>query len=141
MLKRSGASHIKLLRVLQDREYFPLGSDQPRSLEARVVVATNRELKQLANDGQVRQDLYYRLRTHHVRIPPLRERINDVRLLLDRYVEEAAREFGKPRPHYPPELVQHLMAHNFPGNIRELRAMVYDAVGKHSFGVMSIGCL
>ena len=93
-----GASQIKLLRVLQDREYFPLGSDQPRSVDARVVVATNRELKQLANDGQIRQDLYYRLRTHHVHIPPLRERLDDVPLLLDRYVEEAAREFGKPEP-------------------------------------------
>ncbi len=136
----SGASQVKLLRVIQGREYFPLGSDKPRPVEARIVVATNKELDLLAKDGSMRQDLYYRLRTHHVHIPPLRERINDVRQLLDHYVEEAAREFGKSRPHYPPELVQHLMAHNFPGNIRELRAMVYDAVGKHSFGVMSIGC-
>jgi DNA-binding NtrC family response regulator len=88
----------------------------------------------------MRQDLYYRLRTHHVHIPPLRARINDVPLLLDRYLEEAAQQFGKPRPHFPPQLVQHLMAYNFPGNVRELRAMVYDAVGKHSFGVLSIGC-
>jgi len=135
----SGASQIKLLRVLQDREYFPLGSDKPRSVDARVVVATNRELKQLTKDGEMRQDLYYRLRTHHVHIPPLRERLGDVPLLLDHYVEEAALEFGKPRPTYPPELIQHLMTHNFPGNIRELRAMVFDAVGKHSSRVMSIG--
>ena len=134
-----GASQIKLLRVLQDREYFPLGADQPRSVDARVVVATNRELKQLTNDGQIRQDLYYRLRTHQVHIPPLRERLDDIPLLLDYYLEEAARAFAKSEPNYPPELIKYLMIHNFPGNIRELRAMVYDAVGKHSSRVMSIG--
>lgn len=135
-----GGLQVKLLRVLQDREYFPLGSDRPHAVEARIVVATNKELEQLAHDGSLRQDLYYRLRTHHVHIPPLRERVNDIPLLLDHYLEEAARAFGKAVPHYPPELVQHLMAYSFPGNIRELRAMVYDAVGKHAFGVMSIGC-
>jgi len=133
------ASQIKLLRVIQDREFFPLGSDLPRSVDARIVVATNRELSQLANDGEMRQDLYYRLRTHHVHIPPLRERLDDIPLLLDRYIEEAAREFGKPKPSYPPELITYLRAHHFPGNVRELRAMVYDAVGKHSARLMSIG--
>ncbi|MEN6440626.1 MAG: sigma 54-interacting transcriptional regulator, partial [Syntrophobacter sp.] len=135
----SAASQIKLLRVIQDREYLPLGSDRPRSVGARIVVATNRELDQLASEGSMRRDLYYRLRTHHVHIPPLRERLNDVPLLLDRYIEEAARDFGKPKPYYPPELAQHLMTYNFPGNVRELRAMIYDAVGKHSSHVMSIG--
>ena len=134
----SPASQIKLLRVLQDRKYFPLGSDKPRSVDARVLVATNRDLKQLANDGGMRQDLYYRLRTHHVDIPPLRERPGDVPLLLDYYLEEASREFGKPKPSCPPRLPQLLAAHHFPGNVRELRAMVYDAVGKHSSGAISM---
>ena len=134
----SPASQIKLLRVIQDRKYFPLGSDKPRSVDARILVATNRDLKQLANDGAMRQDLYYRLRTHHVDIPPLRERLNDVPLLLDYYMEEAAREFGKPKPSYPPQLPQLLATHNFPGNVRELRAMVYDAVSKHSSRLMSM---
>ncbi len=132
------ASQIKLLRVIQDRQYFPLGSDEARSVEARILVATNRDLKQFAKDGTMRQDLYYRLRTHQVDIPPLRERLNDVPLLLDYYMEEAARDFGKPVPSYPPQLLELLMTHNFPGNVRELRAMVYDAVSKHSSRLMSM---
>lgn len=132
------SSQIKLLRVLQDREYFPLGSDQPRPADARVVVATNREIRELVSTGRMRQDLHYRLRTHHIHVPPLRKRMPDIPLLLDHYIEEAANEFGKTRPTYPPELLQLLMIHNFPGNVRELRAMVYDAVSKHSSRVMSM---
>lgn len=134
----SPASQIKLLRVLQDREFFPLGSDQPHPVEARILVATNRELKQLANEGAMRQDLFYRLRTHHVEIPPLRERLHDIPILLDHYIEEAAREYRKAKPSYPPQLPQLLMTYNFPGNVRELRAMVYDAVSKHSSRMMSM---
>jgi len=132
------ASQIKLLRVLQDREYFPLGSDQARQVGARVLVASNREMKRLGEGTNFRQDLYYRLRTHHVHIPPLRERPDDIPLLLDHYMEEAADKLGKPKPTYPPELPQLLTAYDFPGNVRELRAMVYDAVSKHSSRVMSM---
>jgi DNA-binding NtrC family response regulator len=132
------ASQIKLLRVIQARQYFPLGSDEAHSVEARILVATNRELKRLAKEGTIRQDLYYRLRTHQVDIPPLRERLNDVPLLLDYYIEEAARDFGKTIPSYPPQLRELLMTYNFPGNVRELRAMVYDAISKHSSRLMSM---
>lgn len=131
-------SQVKLLRVLQDHEYFPLGSDQPRPVEARVIVATNKELKRLGEGANFRPDLYYRLRTHNVHIPPLRDRPDDIPLLLVYYMEEAAHAFGKMRPTYPQELVQLLMAYDYPGNVRELRAMVYDAVGKHSSRVMSM---
>jgi DNA-binding NtrC family response regulator len=86
----------------------------------------------------MRQDLYNRLRTHHIHVPPLRKRRQDIPLLLDYYIEEAAKEFGKNRPTYPPELVQLLVVHNFPGNVRELRAMVYDAVGNHLSRLMSM---
>lgn len=134
----SPASQIKLLRVLQDRRYFPLGSDKPRSVEARVLVATNRNLQQLVNAGGMRQDLYYRLRTHHVAVPPLRQRPGDIPLLLDYYIEEAAGEFSKPKPSYPPRLPQLLATYRFPGNVRELRAMVYDAVSKHTSGAISM---
>jgi DNA-binding NtrC family response regulator len=132
------ASQIKLLRVLQNHEYFPLGSDQPLPVSARVVVATNKELKQLHEGANFRRDLYYRLRTHHVHIPPLRDRLDDIPLLLDHYVEEAANQLGKAGPTYPPELPQLLMAYDFPGNVRKLRAMIYDAVSKHSSRVMSM---
>ena len=131
-------SQVKLLRVLQDREYFPLGSDQARPVRARIIVATNRELKQLCEAGSFRRDLYYRIRTHHIHIPPLKERLEDIPLLLDHHVEQAAHQFGKAKPTYPPELLQLLMTYNFPGNVRELRSMVFDAVGKHSSRVMSM---
>ncbi len=132
------SSQIKLLRVLQDREYFPLGSDQPRPVSARIIVATNKDLKHLCESGTFRRDLYYRLRTHHFHIPPLRDRAEDIPLLLDHYMNEAAQEFGKEVPTYPPQLPQLLMTYSFPGNVRELRALVYDAVGKHSSCIMSM---
>lgn len=132
------SSQIKLLRVLQDREYFPLGSDEAHAVRARIIVATNKELRQLNEGGALRQDLFYRLRTHHLQIPALRERPEDIPLLLDYYIEEAAREFRKPVPTYPAALPQLLTGHYFPGNVRELRAMVYDAVGKHVSRVMSM---
>lgn len=132
------SSQVKLLRVIQDREYFPLGSDQPRPVDARIIVASNKELKELSDTGSFRRDLYYRLKTHQVSIPPLRERLQDIPLLLEHYLQAAADEFGKAKPAYPPELPQLLMTHSFPGNVRELRAMVYDALGKHSSRMMSM---
>jgi DNA-binding NtrC family response regulator len=134
----SEVSQVKLLRVLQDHEYFPLGSDQPRQVGARVLVATNREPKQLGDGTVFRKDLYYRLRTHHIHIPPLRDRQSDIPLLLDHYLEEASHKLGKGEPTYPNELPQLLMAYDFPGNIRELRAMVYDGVSRHTSRVMSM---
>lgn len=124
-------SQVKLLRLLQGGEYFPLGSDVPKRLRARVVVATHQDLAAKQAAGTFRRDLYYRLCTHHVQIPPLRERKGDLPLLLDHFLDEAARAFGKKKPTPPKELVQLLATYNFPGNIRELKAMVYDAVSTH----------
>jgi len=129
---------IKLLRVLQDREFYPLGSDHPRPVEARFVVATNKSIETLAGKAQFRQDLYYRLRTHHIHIPALRERLEDIPLLLEHFLEEASAQFGKPKPAYPRELPQLLKTHAYPGNIRELRSIVLDAVGRHTARMMSM---
>lgn len=132
------ASQVRLLRVLQEREYHPLGSDVPQPMQARIVAATNAVPSELLADGRFRKDFYYRLRTHHVQLPPLRERKGDIPLLLDHFVEASARELRKPVPAYPPQLPILLSAHAFPGNIRELRAMVYDAVGVHKKGMLSM---
>ncbi len=129
---------VKLLRVLQDREFFPLGADQPKPVEARFVVATNKSIETLAGKSGFRQDLYYRLRTHHIHIPPLRERLEDIPLLLEHFLEEASAQFDKPKPAYPPELHQLLKIHSYPGNIRELRSIVLDAVGRHGSRTMSM---
>ena len=132
------ASQIKLLRLLQEREYFPLGSDLPKTTDARIIVATNQDLEALQKKGQFRNDLYYRLRTHHLHIPPLRERLDDIPLLVDFFLEKASRSLGKKRPSYPVELISLLMNYTFPGNVRELEAMVYDAVSSHTSKKLSM---
>jgi DNA-binding NtrC family response regulator len=131
-------SQVKLLRLLQEGEYFPLGSDRPKRLKARVIVATHQNLAAKQAAGTFRRDLYYRLCTHHIQIPPLRERKGDIPLLLDHFLKEAARELGKKKPTPPKELVQLLATYSFPGNVRELRAMVYDAVSMHRDRILSM---
>lgn len=131
-------SQIKLLRLLQEGEYFPLGSDTPRRSDVRIVAATHRDLNLLQQSGAFRPDLYYRLCTHQVVLPSLAERREDIPLLLSHLLGEAARSMGKEAPTPPPELTAYLSTYPFPGNIRELRSMVYDAVAQHSRGVLSM---
>ena len=132
------ASQVKLLRLLQEGEYFPLGSDRPKRLKARVVVATHQNLALRQESGSFRRDLYYRLCTHLVQIPPLRERKGDLPPLLDHFLEEAARALGKKKPTPPRELLQLLATYAFPGNVRELKALVYNAVSVHRDRVLSM---
>jgi DNA-binding NtrC family response regulator len=134
----SVASQVKLLRLLQEGEYYPLGSDQPKRLQARVIVATHCDLAAEEAQGRFRRDLYYRLRTHHVHVPPLRERKEDIEPLLHHFLAEAAEAMGKPKPSLPRELVACLATYAFPGNVRELRAMVFDAVSLHTAGRLAM---
>jgi len=134
------ASQVKLLRLLQEGEYFPLGSDQPKRLKARIIVATHQNLSAKESAGSFRRDLYYRLRTHQVQIPPLRERKGDIALLLEHFLAEAAGALGKKKPTPPKGLAQFLATYSFPGNVRELRAMVYDAVSVHRDRMLSMDC-
>jgi DNA-binding NtrC family response regulator len=110
---------------------MPLGSDKTMKLNARIVVATNVNLEQKQKSGEFRKDLYYRLCTHQIEIPPLRKRTEDIPLLLDYFLAEAARDMNKNKPTPPPELETLLASYPFPGNIRELRAMVFNAVSVH----------
>jgi DNA-binding NtrC family response regulator len=134
----STMTQVKLLRLLQEGEYFPLGSDRPRRMRARVVVATNQDLAARQASGQFRKDLYYRLCTHRVHLPPLRQRMYDLPLLLDHFLDEAARSMAKKKPTYPKELPILLSTCHFPGNIRELKSMVYDAMSRHTSGILSM---
>lgn len=131
-------SQVKLLRLLQNGEYYPLGSDQPKQMTARVVVATHADLDAKMAAGEFRRDLYYRLYSHHVHLPPLRERKDDLPLLLDHFLTEAALKLGKKKPTPPKELVVLLSTYSFPGNIRELEAMIYDAVSQHTHKTLSM---
>jgi len=133
----SVASQVKLLRVIQEGEFFPLGSDRPRRLRARLVVATHHDLAARQAAGTFRRDLYFRLCTHHVTLPPLRDRLDDLPLLVEHFLAEAASALGKRKPTAPRQLCQLLATHPFPGNVRELRALVYNAVSLHQGGVLS----
>ena len=132
------ASQVKLLRLLQDGAYHPLGADRPRQSRARIVVATNCDVLQAVNAGTFRKDLYYRLRTHHVQLPPLRERTGDLPLLVAHFVEKAALAVGKPTPTVPLALHQLLKSYCFPGNLRELEAMIVDAVARQRGRILSL---
>ncbi|PKL10038.1 MAG: two-component system response regulator [Spirochaetae bacterium HGW-Spirochaetae-7] len=125
-------SQVKLLRLIEQRLYYPLGADLTRSSDALVVAATNRDLEAACDSGQFRQDLYYRLETHRIRLPPLRERLDDIPLLVESFVARASVKFERPEPLVPPELYELLGTYDFPGNVRELESMVYDAVGRAS---------
>ena len=131
-------SQVKLLRLLQDKTYYPLGDDFARMNNARIVVATNREIQFLRDAESFRSDLYFRLQNHHIQLPPLRERAVDIPLLVSHFVEHAAETLGKETPIPPPELVTLLETYHFPGNIRELEGMVVDAVSQHKGGELSI---
>ena len=134
----SEASQIKLLRLMQEHNYYPLGSDVPRKSDARIVLATNRDLRQRIASGRFRADLYYRLAVHEIVVPPLRRRKEDIPLLTTHFLEQAARSMGKKVPTPPDELFDLLATHDFPGNVRELRAMVFDAVAQHRSRVLSM---
>ena len=131
-------SQVKLLRLLQEQEYYQVGSDVPMVSDARILVATNRDLRGMTATGTFRNDLYFRLCTHQVQIPPLRERTEDIRVLLEHFLSEAARELKKKVPSYPPELITLLSLYDFPGNVREMKALVFDAVARHASGVLSM---
>jgi two-component system, NtrC family, response regulator HydG len=132
------SSQVKLLRLLDGGRYYPLGSDVPRQSDTRIVCATHRNLQELLAAGTFRKDLYYRLSAHQVHLPPLRERPEDIPLLVDCFLEEAAASQRKKKPVVPPELFTLLSSCPFPGNVRELRALVFDAMIQHKGGSLSV---
>lgn len=131
-------SQVKLLRLIQEKEYYPLGIDQPKKTNARMVCSTNHDLKKLVEKGSFRKDLFFRLNTHVIAVPPLRERREDIPMLLGHFLEDAARALRKRTPTPPPELLALLAAYEFPGNVRELQTLIADAVSRHRAGVLSM---
>jgi len=132
-------SQIKLLRLLQEREYLPLGSDKIRHSDARIIASTNQDLWALEKKGIFRKDLIYRLSTHTLTLPPLRDRLLDLPLLLDRFVCQAANELDKPIPELPKILIEQMETYPFKGNVRELKSMVYDAISRYKKGPITAG--
>ncbi|MCU0286125.1 MAG: sigma-54 dependent transcriptional regulator [Acidobacteria bacterium] len=124
----------KLLRLIQEKQYFPLGADQPQGTDARFIFATNKDLNDLKEKGKFRTDLFFRLNTHHIHLPPLRERREDISQLVVYFLNEAAKEYNKEIPCISDQLIALLFNYDFPGNIRELRSMVFEAVSLHRPG-------
>lgn len=129
-------SQIKLLRLIQEKEYYPLGSDLAKKTDCRIIAATNRDIKTQVSSEQFRKDLYYRFLAHQISIPPLRDRREDIQVLLNYFLKRAAEDLHKKIPSYPPELVTLLKNHAFPGNVRELQALVYNAMSRYESGIL-----
>jgi DNA-binding NtrC family response regulator len=118
----------KLLRVLQEREFYPVGADRAEKTEARVIAATHRDLEAMGERGEFRQDLYYRLRVVEMWIPPLRERLSDLPLLAEHLARRISGSLSRPVPVMSAEALNELMQHRWPGNIRELENCLIRAI-------------
>ncbi|MDX5585321.1 MAG: sigma-54 dependent transcriptional regulator [Aureibaculum sp.] len=132
----STSSQVKLLRLLQDKKYYPLGSDVAKNAYIHVIAATHHNLKNDIEQGRFRQDLYYRLTSHQIEVPPLRKRVEDILPLVLYFLGQAAQSMNKAAPEPSHELLTLLSNYHFPGNIRELRGMIYDAVAQHQSGTI-----
>ena len=110
----------RLLRVLQEQEIYAVGSDQPRSVDARVIVATHRDLEALLETGGFRKDLYYRIRVIEIDIPPLRERLEDLPVLAEHLIRRVSRSLRRDPPTLASDALAALASHEWPGNVREL---------------------
>jgi formate hydrogenlyase transcriptional activator len=128
----------KLLRVLQEQEFERLGSTRTRHTDARLIVATNRDLEEMIREKKFRSDLYYRLHVFPIRIPPLRERPEDIPLLVRHYVQQFSRRLGKSIDVIPPETMDTLVRYPWPGNVRELQNVLERAAILTLGGVLTI---
>jgi DNA-binding NtrC family response regulator len=132
----NNASQVKLLRLLQEDEYYSLGSDKKMKSTARILVATNSSLEDMIKSGSFRTDLYYRLCSHHIHLPSLSERRNDIPLLVEYFADKAAKELERPVPKASPEMLESLILRDFPGNVRELKGLVMNAVAVSKPGTL-----
>jgi len=118
------ALQAKLLRVLQEREFSPVGTDRVHRVDVRVIAATNRDLNDMVQRGEFREDLLYRLDVYNIRVPALRDRGQDIPLLADTFLNQLRREMGKPVESFQREALEALAQYDWPGNVRELRNAV-----------------
>ena len=129
-------AQIQLLRVLEDGLVFPLGKDRPHKVDVRLIVTTNQNLKELVEQGKIREDFYHRIFALTVTVPPLRKRIEDLPLLVSYFVKQSAGRNGVPVPEIPDKTLGDMMRYSWPGNIRELRHAVERMIITSTDGVM-----
>ncbi|GKS57180.1 acetoacetate metabolism regulatory protein AtoC [Nitrospira sp.] len=130
-------TQVKLLRVIQEREFRRVGGTQDVKVDVRIIAATNRDLERAVAEGTFREDLYYRLDVIPIRLPPLRVRTGDIPLLVQHFLDQFAKESGKPAPSIAPDAVQALLAHEWRGNVRELENLIERAVAFSSGGTIT----
>ena len=123
-----GQAQAKLLRVLQEREVQRVGGTKPESVNVRLIAATNQDLADAVASGRFRTDLFYRLNVFPIRLPPLRERRDDIALLAQRFVRRFAERLHKTPPRLAGEALERLVAYSWPGNVRELQNVIDRAV-------------
>lgn len=129
-------SQVKLLRLLQEKEYSPLGSDIVKTSNALIIAATNVDLEKKVEENQFRKDLYYRIATHQIHIPALRDRKDDIPLLLDHFLNEACLSMSIKLPRITQQLRVLLDSYHFPGNVRELQSLIFDAIARQENGTL-----
>jgi two-component system response regulator AtoC len=129
----------KLLRVLQSQEFRRIGDDQDRRVDVRIITATNRDLEQLVARGGFRQDLYYRINVFPMRLPPLRERPEDIALLVHHFMQKYRARLGKVIEGLTPPALARLAAYDFPGNVRELENKIHQAMVVASGPMIEVG--
>jgi formate hydrogenlyase transcriptional activator len=130
----------KFCRVLQEREFERLGSSQTIRVDFRLVAATNRNLAEMVGNGQFRRDLYYRLCVFPIELPPLRDRIEDIPMLVWHYVKKYAQQMNKQVENILPEDMEALVHHGWPGNVRELQNIIERSMVVSAGGVLAISC-
>ena len=126
----------KLLRVLEDHEYYPVGGEQPERTDARVIAATHRDLEAMIGNGEFREDLYYRLRVVEIAVPPLRERMGDLPILAEHLVRKTSEELHRGLPVLSDDVLAAMERHPWPGNVRELENCLTRAVVLSTGGVI-----
>jgi two-component system response regulator PilR (NtrC family) len=131
------AMQVKLLRALQERKVRPVGGEKEIDVDVRVVAATNRDLDAAIAAGEFRSDLYFRLDVVQVVLPPLRHRMEDIPLLVERFFDRITREHGRPLRAVGPSAMQWFLAHDYPGNVRELENLVERAVALETQDVLT----
>jgi PAS domain S-box-containing protein len=137
----SPSLQVKLLRVLQEKEFEPLGSTSSRKTDVRIIAATNKDLSKLVNEGKFRDDLFYRLNVVKIELPLLRERREDIPLLIDAFVQKFNAKMGKQVKGVSDEVMRTLMRYDYPGNVRELENIIEHAFVLCKGDRIDLGCL
>ena len=135
----SPALQVKLLRVLQEGIFLPVGATEPRKADVRIISATNKNLKELVNQGKIREDLYYRINVIKVTLPPLRDRKDDIPLLIDYFINTSTGAKRKKIAGVRPDVLKVLLDYAWPGNIREVQNVLERAVALASSRYITLG--